>query len=102
MIFVIASVELKQGKRDDFLDEFRKIVPLVREERGCLEYGPTVDVATNIAAQGEVRENVVTVVEKWQSIEDLEAHLIAPHMMEYRGKVKDMVAGTRLQILEPA
>jgi len=102
MIFVIASVELKQGRRDDFLDEFRRIVPLVREEKGCLEYGPTVDVDTNISAQGDVRENVVTVVEKWENIEALEDHLIAPHMMEYRGKVKDMVAGTRLQILEPA
>ena len=102
MIYVIASVELKQGRRDDFLAEFRKIVPLVREEKGCLEYGPTVDVATDIAAQGDVRENVVTVVEKWESIEALENHLIAPHMMEYRGTVKGMVSGTRLQILEPA
>lgn len=101
MIYVIASVELKQGKRDQFLDEFRSIVPMVLEEKGCLEYGPTVDVATNIAAQGEVRENVVTVVEKWESIEALETHLIAPHMLEYRGKVKDIVAGTQLQILEP-
>ncbi len=101
MIYVIASVELKQGRRDDFLGEFRKIVPLVQAENGCLEYGPTVDVGTNISAQGDVRENVVTVVEKWESIEALEAHLIAPHMIEYRGKVKDMVASTQLRILEP-
>lgn len=101
MVYVIASVELKQGRRDDFVEEFRKIVPLVREEEGCLEYGPTVDVDTNISAQGDARENVVTVVEKWESIKALEAHLIAPHMIEYRGKVKDMVASTQLQILEP-
>ena len=101
MIYVIASVELKQGRRNDFVDEFRKIVPFVREEEGCLEYGPTVDVDTNISAQGDARENVVTVVEKWESIEALEAHLIAPHMIEYRGKVKDMVASTQLRILEP-
>lgn len=101
MIYVIASVELNQGKRDEFLDEFRRIVPLVRQEQGCLEYGPTVDVDTNIAAQGDARDNVVTVVEKWESIEALEAHLIAPHMIEYRGRVKEMVSGTQLQILEP-
>lgn len=101
MIYVIASVELKQGKRNDFLDEFRDIVPLVCEEKGCLEYGPTVDVGTNISAQGDVREDIVTVVEKWESIEALEHHLIAPHMVEYRGKVKHMVVGTQLQILEP-
>jgi quinol monooxygenase YgiN len=101
MIYVIASVELKPGRRDEFLDEFGKIVPLVREEKGCLEYGPTLDVGTNIAAQGDVRENVVTVVEKWENIEALEDHLIAPHMIEYRGKVKEIVSGTQLQILEP-
>ncbi|MCH5374577.1 MAG: antibiotic biosynthesis monooxygenase, partial [Planctomycetes bacterium] len=71
-------------------------------EQGCLWYEPTLDVDTNIAAQGGVRPNVVTMVEIWDSIADLEAHLIAPHMIEYRAKVKPMVVSSRLQILEPA
>jgi len=102
MIYVIATIELVQGKREDFLSEFRRIVPLVREEKGCLEYSPTVDVGTNISAQGEVRDSTVTVVEKWESVEALEDHIMAPHMLEYRNKVKDMVASTRLQVLQPA
>ena len=32
----------------------------------------------------------------------LEAHLVAPHMGPYRAKVKPIVVGTQLQILEPA
>ena len=32
----------------------------------------------------------------------LEAHLVAPHMMEYRPKVKDFVKKVSLQILSPA
>ena len=47
-------------------------------------------------------DNVVTVVEKWASVEALEAHLMAPHMLEYRKRVKPMVVGTSLEILEPA
>ena len=101
MIHVIATIELVEGGRDAFLDAFRALVPKVRAEAGCLEYGPTVDVASGIAAQGASRPNVVTVVEKWSDLAALKAHLVAPHMEEYRPKVKHLVRSTMLQILEP-
>jgi quinol monooxygenase YgiN len=102
MIFVIATIQLAPGKRADFLKEFHALVPKVHAEEGCIEYGPTIDVATLIPAQPPVRDDVVTVVEKWASLEALQAHLMAPHMLEYRGKVKAFVAGVSLQVLEPA
>jgi quinol monooxygenase YgiN len=102
MICVVATIELAEGRREDFLAEFRRIVPEVLEEEGCLEYGPMIDLETNIPAQPPVRDSVVTVVEKWESIEDLEAHLMAPHMLAYRKRVKEMVVGTSLQVLRPA
>ena len=102
MIHVIATIELNPGTRDAFLEEFRKLVPLVRAEAGCLEYGPTIDASTGLSIQIPVRENVVTVVEKWESLEALKAHSQAPHMVAYRPKVKDFVRGTQLQVLEPA
>ncbi len=102
MIFVIASIELNPGTRDSFLREFRQIVPLVCAEAGCIEYGPTVDATTDLPAQGPLRADCVTVVEKWESLDHLKAHLVAPHMMEYRPKVKDFVQAVKLQILEPA
>ncbi len=102
MICVIATIELFPDRRDDFLAEFRKLVPTVLEEEGCLEYGPMIDVPTSVGAQSDLRENVVTVVEKWESVAALEAHLVAAHMLRYRKIVKEMVAGTSLKILEPA
>ena len=101
MIHVIATIEIAPGKREAFLAEFRRVVPLVRAEAGCLEYGPAVDVASGLAGQGPPRADVVTVVEKWESLDALRAHLGAPHMLEYRGRVKDLVAGVRLQVLQP-
>jgi len=101
MIFVIATVEVKPGKRDAFLAEFRKNVPNVLAEKGCIEYGPTVDAKTDIKAQIPRRDNVVTIVEKWESLQALQAHLGAPHMAAYRERVKDYVVGVTLQILEP-
>lgn len=102
MIHVIATIELHPGRRDDFLREFHRIVPPVLAEQGCLEYGPTVDVDTGLSAQLPLRADVVTIVEKWESLEALKAHLVAPHMVEYRPRVKDMVIRTTLQVLEPA
>jgi len=101
MIFVIATIEVKPGKREAFLAEFHRNVPNVRAEKGCVEYGPTVDAKTDIKAQIPLRENVVTIVEKWESLQALHAHLAASHMATYRERVKDYVAGTTLQILEP-
>jgi quinol monooxygenase YgiN len=102
MIHVIATIELAEGRRDDFLAEFYKIVPLVHQEAGCLEYGATVELDTDIAAQQRFGEHVVTIVEKWESLEALKAHLTAPHMEAYRPKVKEMVVGSKLRVLEPA
>ena len=102
MIHVIATIELVEGERDAFLKEFRAVVPKVRAEAGCLEYGPTVDTVSGIAAQAAPRPNVVTVVEKWNDLASLQAHLVAPHMQEYRPRVKHLVRSTTLQVLEPA
>ena len=102
MIRVIATIELAQGRRDDFLAVLRELVPNVLAEEGCVEYGPWVDLPTNVPAQPETRNNVVMVVEKWEGIEALEAHLMTPHMLEFRQATEPMRVGVTLQILEPA
>jgi len=102
MIHVIAVVEVHAGKRDAFLAEFRQIVSAVRAEKGCIEYGAAVDLPTKIGRQAPVRENVVTIVEKWDDVAALEAHLNAAHMATYRERVKDFVVSGKLHILDPA
>ena len=100
MIHVIAQIEVIDGKREAFLAEFHRIVPTVLEETGCIEYGPTIDAETDIERQ-QTDPKVVTIIEKWQSLDDLKAHLGAPHMAAYRERVKDFVAGAELRILQP-
>ncbi len=101
MISVIATIEAVAGRRDDFLAEFDKIVPKVRAEEGCIEYGAWTDLETNIGAQPPVRADVIVAVEKWESIEALEAHLVAPHMLEFRKAIEGMRVSIDLQILQP-
>jgi quinol monooxygenase YgiN len=101
MVHVVATITLVAGKREAFLKEFKALVPAVLAEQGCIEYGPTVDLQTNVPVQPPVRDDVVTVVEKWQDIPSLEAHLVAPHMLGYRVKVKDLVRSTQVLVLQP-
>jgi quinol monooxygenase YgiN len=58
-------------------------------------------MATGIPVQNPPRENVVVIVERWESLDHLKAHLVAPHMKPYRAAVKDIVKGMQVQILEP-
>ncbi|MEZ6073071.1 MAG: putative quinol monooxygenase [Pirellulales bacterium] len=102
MIHVIATITAQPGRRDELLGRFRDLVPQVQAEQGCIEYGATVDVATQLPPQQLVGDDAFVVVEKWDSVEALQAHLMAPHMLEYRAGVKDLIAGTSLLVLEPA
>ena len=101
MIIVIATITCRPGTRSNFLNEFNQIVPDVLREKGCIEYAPTIDATTGLDKQ-HLNEDRVTIVEKWDSVEDLKAHLAAPHMIAYRPKVKDFVMGSELRVLESA
>ncbi|MDP6037906.1 MAG: putative quinol monooxygenase [Candidatus Latescibacteria bacterium] len=102
MVHVIATIEVVEGKRDEFVSIFNDNLSNVLAEDGCLAYGPMVDLDTGFAVQIPVRENVVTIVEQWESLDHLKAHLVASHMATYREQVKDLVLGVSLQVLEPA
>ena len=101
MINVIASIQVNPGCLESFLGIFKANVPAVLAEDGCIRYAPTVDVDTGLPPQGGVRENVVTVVEAWESLAHLKAHLAAPHMAAYREATKGMTSGVTLMVTEP-
>lgn len=102
MIHVIAKIEVSPGKRDAFLEEFHKLIPLVLAETGCAEYGATVDANTEITGQQLAGNDKVVVIEQWESIAALECHLSADHMNRYRERVKDLVQNVSLEIYETA
>ena len=101
MIHVIASIHIKNGRVSEFIEIFKANVPAVLKEKGCLEYVPTIDVPSGLPPQ-ELNENVVTIVEKWECLEDLRVHLSAPHMLVYKENVKDIVDKVTLKVLEKA
>jgi len=101
MIYVIATIGVKAGRMRDFIEIFKSNAPIVRAETGCIEYIPAVDANSGLSAQN-MDENRVTVIEKWESLEALDAHLKTPHMLAYRKRVEDMVTGVSLRVLKNA
>jgi quinol monooxygenase YgiN len=101
MIHVIATIETAPGKREEYLGILQGIVAEVRAEKGCIAYTPTVDVASGLPPQGELRPDVVTLVEAWESLDALKDHLKTAHMLSYRTQVKDLVKSLRIQVLKP-
>jgi quinol monooxygenase YgiN len=101
MIYVLASIEIAPGRREEFIQIFKNNVPAVLAEDGCLGYEPAVDVDSGLPVQGALRANAVTIVEKWESLDHLHAHLKAPHMLAYKEQVKDLVKDVSLQVLKP-
>lgn len=99
MIHVLAIITAKPGQRNALLQAFKAIVPIVHAEAGCIEYGPVVDMDGADPAFGP---DTFVVVEKWESLEALQAHAIAPHMKAYGEKTKDLVAKRAVHVLTDA
>lgn len=99
MISVIASIKIKPGTRREFLEIFKANVPFVRQEIGCIEYFPAVDVNAELPKQ-VYSENFVTIIEKWTTVTALRDHLDSPHMHTYRKKVEHMVEDLKLRVVE--
>ena len=101
MIHVIASIGVKPGKRAEFIKIFKANVSAVLAEAGCIEYIPAVDADSGIEVQW-LDETIVTVIEKWETLDALHAHLAAPHMEKFRTDTADLVDDISLTVLEDA
>ena len=95
MIHVVATIKVKPGTREKYLGILKANVPNVLAEKGCIAYSPAVDVESGIPVQVDLRPDVVTLIESWESLEDLRVHLKSPHMLAYREKVKDRIRSPR-------
>lgn len=102
MIHALATLRVDPARRAEFLESFARLRPAVLAEAGCLEYGAAIDQPTPIDAQEPAGGDAVVVIEKWESVAALEAHLAAPHMEAWREEIADLMRGVTLQVLRPA
>ncbi len=102
MIHVLAIITAQPGQREAVLAEFRANMPAVHAEEGCIEYGPAIDADGAGRVQTPLGPDSFCVIEKWSSLETLQAHAASPHMAAYGAKVKAMLASRVIHVLQPA
>lgn len=101
MIDVVATITVREGALEAYLEKFKANLANVHAEEGCIRYYPTVDCDTGWERQAK-DPRTVTVIERWASMEALQAHARAPHMAALREATKGMVAATQLKVLKQA
>ena len=99
MINVVAVISAKPGMRNKILAHFNANVPAVRAEKGCIEYGAAVDAPDAPGFQDKMGPDTLVVIEKWESMQALADHAIAPHVATYRANTKDLIASRKVHIL---
>jgi quinol monooxygenase YgiN len=99
MIHVIASICVKTGTLSAYLAILQSNLPAVRKEKGCIEYTPMIDIDIKLPLQ-VLDNHGVTILEKWESLEALHAHLGSSHMMDYKEKVRNIVASVAVKVLQ--
>jgi quinol monooxygenase YgiN len=102
MVFVIAEINAVEGKLEELIREFHKLIPKVKAEKGCLEYKIARDIPTKIGLQSPIRKDAFTVIETWQDLDALMEHLAAPPLNDFLKTAREMLAGIKVQVLEPA
>ena len=100
-VHVVAIVTARPGKRAELLQAFQANVPNVHAEDGCIEYVATVDAEDAGSVQTPFGADTFVVVEKWASLDALEAHAAAPHMAAYAARTKDLIASRSIHVLSP-
>ncbi len=99
MIYVVATIQVTDGHRDEFLALQKDLLPLVRAEKGCVEYSPSVEVPFG-DSKSAPRDNAVVMHERWETLDDLQAHSAAPHMHDFRQKTKQLVLGVKIEVFK--
>jgi quinol monooxygenase YgiN len=97
MLTVIAEIRTRPGQhhRQAVLDEFVKIIPAVLKEG----YAPMVDATTTASFQATAPDSII-MIEQWETVAHLEAHLQTAHMKAWSDAVKGDVLETHIRILE--
>ncbi|WP_200832466.1 putative quinol monooxygenase [Candidatus Halocynthiibacter alkanivorans] len=102
IVHVLAIITTKPSQRAAVLEIFYANVPAVLAENGCIAYEATIDTPNAGTKQAAPGPDTFVVIEKWASLEALDAHAEAAHMKAYSGKTADMLVERAIHILSPA
>lgn len=101
MLRIIVTMKIKEGRMPEFLALCRELRPLVLKEAGCLAYDYTREISSPLGIQEPIEPDRVTLLESWESLDALKAHMETPHMKAAGPKMKDLRSSVVARVLEP-
>ena len=90
-VVVTAVFRPVAGRRDELVEALRSTIPGVHDEQGCLLY-----------AIHEADDGTITMIEKWESAADLEAHASGEAVKPLQAATAELLAEpVRVVTMEP-
>jgi len=102
MLHILVTMMIKEGRMQEFLAVCEELRPQVLQEKGCLAYDYTREVPSPLGIQEPLEPNRITLIERWESLDALKAHMEAPHMKKAAARLKDLRASVTARVLESA
>ncbi len=100
-VYLVVSIRVREGKIHEFLQGLSSSVTRIRREKGCIQYMPLVDL--DIGPGPQIPDgNVVTILEKWDTLESFRAHLSAPELAVQMEREKDIIEEMTIKVLREA
>ena len=89
LLTVIAYMRAAPDKRDELRQALEALIEPTRQEKGHVNYD---------MHQGIEDPDQFFFYENWESGEDLDAHIAAPHLVEFAARVPDLLDESGLSI----
>lgn len=91
MICVIAKAIYKDGLANEAIELFSDLIDEVRNEEGCIKYELHQDVND---------ENVLAVIEEWETLEHLQEHAKTEHYLKKIPPIREMRISSEITIFK--
>jgi len=100
-VYVLCRFDLKpDADIADYAAKTLAVVPTVRREDGCRMYTLLKDAATDWDKPMRFGERTMWMLEHWDSVDALKAHLDTPHMKAFGPTVRPMRSASTFHVLE--
>ncbi len=91
MIKVVAKSLIKDNEVEKVINLYDELVKKTRQEEGCISYELFQDINN---------ENILTIVEQWESEEHFEAHKKTEHFTRIVPQISDKRISSEINIIE--
>ena len=100
-VWVLCRFDLKpDADKADYVAKTKAVLAAVRAEPGCREYRLLGDAETDWEKPQRFGARTLWMLEKWESVTALQAHLEMPHMKAFGPTVRPLRSASTFHVLE--